>query len=291
MAGEQKRRRLRALLTRAGVPPASANVAAFEAAFVHESAVRERLAERSNERLEFLGDAILGFIVARTLFERYRSANEGELALRKGALVSDAAVSATAERLGFEELLTLGTGLANSAPARRRSALGDAFEAFVAVLYREAGEAVATAFVIEQHVVPFEAAGADLADPKTVLQEWTQRRGAGLPAYLDRFEGPDHERTFFATVTVDGDVTVEGSGPSKKTAQRAAAAAALAILAERHGDVAPKTLSAPSVVPGNAKKPARTRALRRPAVPATGEPTPPAVQQTKRTAASKRRRS
>ncbi len=261
MAGEQRRRRLRALLATAGVP--DANVAAFEAAFVHESAVKERLAERSNERLEFLGDAILGFIVARSLFERYRDAAEGELALRKNALVSDVALAATAERLGFDEILLLGTGLANSAPVRRRSPLGDAFEAFVAVLYREAGDAVVAAFVLNAHVLPYEATGAEFEDPKSVLQEWMQGRGAGTPDYVDRFEGPDHQRVFFAEVTVDGDLRAEGSGPSKKAAQRAAASAALALLGQRYSDVGPRRLSAPSVVAADAQKPARKRAPRK----------------------------
>jgi len=272
VAGEQRRRRLRALLAQAGVP--NANVVPFEAAFVHESAVKERLAERSNERLEFLGDAILGFIVGRSLFERYRDAAEGELALRKNALVADIALAATAERLGFEEIMLLGAGLANSAPERRRSPLGDAFEAFVAVLYREAGDAIAAEFVLREHVLPFEATGVEFEDPKSVLQEWMQRRGEGTPLYRDRFEGPDHERVFFAEVTVDGDLRAEGSGPSKKAAQRAAAAAALILLGERHNDVGPRRLSEPSAVPADSSKPARKRAPRRNV-------------QTKRTAVSK----
>jgi ribonuclease III len=268
---------MRALLTRAGV--ADGNVAAFEAAFVHESAVKERLAERSNERLEFLGDAILGFVTARLLFERYREAPEGELALRKNALVSDAAVAATAERLGFDEVLLLGAGLAQAAPARRRSALGDAFEAFVAVLYREAGDDAVAEFVLREHLLPFEATGAAIKDPKSVLQEWAQGRGSAVPIYADRFEGPDHERTFFAEVTIDGDLRAAGSGPTKKAAQLAAAARALELLGERHGDVKPRPLTEPSAVAVNAKKPSRKRPARSGAV------------QTKRTAVSKRRRS
>jgi ribonuclease-3 len=288
VAGEQRRRRLRALLTLAGVAGGDANMTAFDAAFVHESAVRERLAARSNERLEFLGDAILGNVVARSLFERYRDAAEGELALRKAALVSDTALATTAERLGFGELLVLGAGLANSAPARRRSALGDAFEAFLAVLYREAGDAAVVAFVASEHIAPFEALGADLEDPKSVLQEWTQRRGAGVPAYFDRFEGPDHERTFFANVTVDGDLSAEGSGASKKAAQRAAAARALELLAERHGDVRPRPLSEASSVAASTQKRAPRRPVRR-SKPG-GEPGAKGVQ-TKGSAASNRRRS
>ncbi len=276
MAGEAYRARLRELLARTGAK--GANPAAFESAFVHESAVREKLAERSNERLEFLGDSILGFIVARSLFERYREANEGELGLRKAALVSDAAIAATAERLGFEPLLVLGAGLAKLPAARRRSALGDAFEAFLAALYRECGLDVAAAFVTTHHVEPFEFAGAALIDPKTLLQEWSQRHFGRVPSYEERYEGPAHERVFHAEVDVPGEVHAQGSGPSKKAAQRAAAATALALLGERYDDVAPRELSVPSSVPAKAAAPARRRPVR-------------STQQTKRKGASKRSRS
>jgi len=267
VAGEARRQRMRALLATAGAPESAR--AAFEAAFVHESAVKERLAPSSNERLEFLGDAVLGFSVARSLFERYPDAPEGELALRKSSLVSDAALATTAERLGFEPLLVLGAGLANLPAARRRSALADAFEAFLAVLYRECGQAAVDAFVSREHVSAREGLGGTIDDPKTILQEWSQRRLASLPAYSNRFEGPDHDRTFHAEVAV-GDVRAGGSGRSKKDAERAAAAAALATLAERFDDVAPRTLSRARPAAGAAaaaaeagaartKKPARKR--------------------------------
>ena len=256
MAGEVRRQRMRALLALAGVPRgavASNDVlVAFDAAFVHESAVKEKLATRSNERLEFLGDAILGFTVARSLYERYPDAPEGELALRKSSLVSDAALAATAERLGFDGLLVLGAGLANLPFARRRSALADAFEAFLAVLARECGQAVVDRFVMREHVAERERLGGTIDDPKTILQEWSQRRFASVPIYADRFEGPDHERTFHAEVAVS-DVRANGSGPSKKEAQRAAAAAALALLAERFDDVKPRALSHAKATAGRAR--------------------------------------
>jgi len=242
MPGEARRQRLRALLRRAGA--GKAEPATFDAAFVHTSAIGEGLAERSNETLEFLGDAVLGFIVARSLFERYAAASEGELALRKSALVADTALAATAERLGFEALLVLGAGLANMPSARRHSALADAFEAFVAVLYRECGLEIAAAFISREHVVEHERLGLALDDPKTVLQEWSQRHYATMPAYVDHHDGPDHARTFYAEVRVAEDVRATGSGPSKKSAQRAAAAGALEALRERYDDVAQRVLSA-----------------------------------------------
>jgi ribonuclease-3 len=224
---------------------AASELGALEGAFVHESAAREGLAERSNERLEFLGDAALGFVVARYLYERYPDAAQGELALRKAALVSDAALATSAERLGLGELLLLGAGLAKVPPARRRSALADAFEAFVAALASLSGVEVAAQFVLTQHVADMDRPDAVLDDPKTTLQEWTQKRFAMLPRYVDRYEGPAHERTFFAEVTIDGDVQVSGHGPSKKAAERAAATAALERLRQRYGELPPRTLSQP----------------------------------------------
>ena len=264
MAGEAYRRRLRTLLVTAGAP--QADPAAFELAFVHESAVRERLAERSNERLEFFGDAVLGFVVARSLYERYPDAVEGELALRKSALVSDSALAETADRLEFGPLLVLGAGLAKLPPARRRSALADAFEAFVAALFRTCGMEAATAFVVREHVLAWEGRGRSIDDPKTLLQEWTQKHRAGVPQYEDRFEGPDHERTFYSEVVVDESLRATGSGASKKAAQRAAAALALELLAQRYDDVRPREFSkvaGASKVPGaqtsrvRASKPSR----------------------------------
>lgn len=251
MPGEARRKKLRALLKRTGVAHAAGSLAAFEAAFVHESATQEKLAARSNERLEFLGDAILGFIVARSLFERYPDAPQGELALRKAALVSDASLAASAERLGFDALLVLGSGLAKLPPARHRSALADAFEAFIAALYGKDGIEAAAAFVLGQHVAEHERSGVDPTDPKTVLQEWTQKRFARLPLYVERSEGPGHERIFHVEVTVENELAASGSGPSKKAAQRDAAVHALERLAQRYGELEARPLSRP-VAPAKA---------------------------------------
>ncbi len=230
MPGEARRQRLRVLLKAAGA--AKPDVALFEEAFAHTSAVREKLAERSNERLEFFGDAILGFIVVRSLFERFPEASEGELTLRKHGLVADLALAETADRLGFDALVVLGSGLANAPATRRRSLLADAFEAFVATLYRTNGIEVAARFVEREHIAHVEALGAPLDDPKTMLQEWSQKLFGRTPNYEDRHEGPDHERAFFADVTI-GEIRATGSGVSKKAAQRAAAAAALGLISER----------------------------------------------------------
>jgi ribonuclease-3 len=226
---------LRALLTR--IKLADLEPQAIEPAFVHESAVSEHAAERSNERLEFVGDAILGAIVAQWLYARFPGASEGELTLRKARLVSDEANARTALRLGFEGLMVYGAGLAKAPEAHRRSSLGDAFEAFVAVLHALAGGGATSAFVVREHIEPNLADGLSLSDPKTVLQEWTQKHYATTPVYRDRAAGPAHERTFVAHVIVDKEVLAEGAGSTKKIAQRAAAALALERLRSSHDDV------------------------------------------------------
>lgn len=241
MAGEVRRRKIRALVRRSGVTTDDA--AFFETAFVHESAVREGLAGASNERLEFFGDAVLGLVVARSLFERYPDAAEGELALRKSSLVADAALAETALRLGFDELLVLGAGLAKMPPARRRSALADAYEAFVALVFVRLGLDAAARFVGDTHVAVRERSVPTIDDPKTILQEWTQKRYGTIPSYADLPSGPDHERTFESEVVVADGVRATGVGPSKKTAQRAAAARALEMLGAQYDDVFSRTLS------------------------------------------------
>jgi ribonuclease-3 len=264
MAGEQRRARLRALLTRIqlrGIEPQ-----AIEPAFVHESAVSENAAERSNERLEFLGDAILGAIVASWLYAQFPAASEGELTLRKAALVSDEANGRTAARLAFDGLMVYGGGLAKAPEARRRSSLGDAFEALVATLYEVAGPQATGAFVVREHIEPNLALGLSWSDPKTVLQEWSQKHYATAPVYRDRAEGPAHERTFVAHVIVDREVLAEGSGPTKKVAERAAAALALERLRASHDDV--PDLAAPvaaAPVAAKLKAQPKRRAASRPA--------------------------
>jgi ribonuclease III len=244
LPGESRRRQVRALLALAGVR--GADPEAFEEAFMHESAVKEGRGMRSNQRLEFVGDAILGYAVARWLFERYPEASEGELALRKSALVADVALAVSAEQLGFESLLVLGQGLAKLPPRRRRSALADAFEAFVAALERTYGFDAAARFVEKRHVAPRERLALALDDPKTLLQEWSQKHFAVPPTYSERAEGPSHERTFHAEVSLNEEILGSGSGPSKRAAQRAAAECALAVLRERYDDLEPRPLSAPA---------------------------------------------
>jgi ribonuclease-3 len=227
MAGETRRRRLRALLALANVKTEVLDP--FEQAFAHSSAVAEgTVPPPSNERLEFLGDAVLGFATARHLFLTYPNAAEGELAKRKSSLASDAAIAITAQRLHFDELLVLGQGERNTGGAQRPSNLGDAFEAFVAALTLEKGMDCAVAFLEREHLHRHEALPVVESDAKTALQELTQARFRCAPVYHDEGdEGPAHEPLFRAAVSVQGNVLAQGTGRSKKAAQQAAAASAL----------------------------------------------------------------
>lgn len=230
MAGEQRRRRLRALLDLADVP--AAEIDRIDAAFVHESAAKEQQT-LSNERLEFLGDAVLGLIVSRWLYASYPDEKEGTLAKRKAAIVSDSAIAQTARRLAFNELVQLGAGERAHGGSERTSILADAFEAFIAVLFLEHGFPIAQRFVEREHIARVDHEHAALADPKTQLQELTQAHLSCTPLYREHGEGPPHLRTFTSTVSVSGETLGTGTGPSKKAAQQNAAAQALHILQER----------------------------------------------------------
>jgi ribonuclease-3 len=236
MPGEARRRRLRALLKLCGVP--ELDVATIEAAFVHESAARES-AGPSNERLEFFGDAILGFVTARFLYKRYPSAAEGELTRRKAALVSGEACAITARRLAFGELMLLGHGMRNDGGADNTSILADAFEAFIAALLGATDLERTAAFIEAEHLERLDRAELVAADAKTALQEFTQGRLAQTPLYFERAEGPAHDRRFTSQVRVGDEVLGEGIGASKKLAQQSAAAMALAALRRRTPPEAP----------------------------------------------------
>lgn len=231
MAGEARRRRLRSMLRQSGL--ARIKSVAVERAFVHDSAVlQERLVDpsASNQRLEFLGDAVLSLVTARWLYARYSGEREGELTRRRAALVNDAMLAHTARRLGFGDLLVLGAAEAAAGGADRESILAGAFEAFIGALYLDAGLATAERFVERQHLVHVEHAEMASADPKTALQELTQARMGTMPSYEDAASGPAHSRTFTSRVRVRGQLLGEGTGSSKKAAQRAAAQIALSVL-------------------------------------------------------------
>jgi ribonuclease-3 len=195
----------------------------------HRSYCAEVLGASSNERLEFLGDAILGLVVTDELYHRHPELPEGDLARIRAAVVSTEALAPVAERLGLGEALLLGRGEAASGGRKKLSILADVLEAFIGATYLCGGIEAARTFVLEvlSEAMTNESSRAFLGDPKNRLQERAARDGDPSPRYDVRAVGPDHARHYYAEVAL-GDVVVgRGEGRSKKHAERAAAQAAL----------------------------------------------------------------
>ena len=211
----------------------------LERALTHSSFANENSRGeliRDNETFEFLGDSILGFLVAELLFEQYPNFREGPLSKARSHLVSEWYFAGLAKRLGLGEALRLAVGEVRSGGRVKESLLADAFEAVFAALYLDAGmdrtrEIARRLFASEVASLP-----ADLSfhDYKTTLQELAQSEGRSLPLYtLIEESGPDHDKRFVYEVDYGGVIRARGVGASKKEAQRQAAKAALAIKMSR----------------------------------------------------------
>jgi ribonuclease-3 len=213
------------LLRLAGVRTAG-DLTLVQRAFVHESYAKEQGGE-SNERMEFLGDSVLGYVTAAWLFDRYDDEPEGKLTVRKAAIVNDARLAQTARQLGFSDLVQLGAGMRSTGGSDNTSILADAFEAFVAALYQRYGLEKARKFVVGQHVERLDHDAATQLDAKTRLQHYAQANLAATPVYRESSRGTPQRPAFTSRVSVKGKTLGTGSGPSKKAAQQAAAEAAL----------------------------------------------------------------
>ncbi|MBI3446485.1 MAG: ribonuclease III [Magnetospirillum sp.] len=180
------------------------------------------------ERLEFLGDRVLGLVVADMLFARYPAEAEGALARRHAALVRREAVARVANTIGLGTHLVLARGEDEAGGRTNPGILADACEAVIGALYADAGFAVAASFVRSQWEPMMEEALAPPKDAKTALQEWAQGLGKPLPIYATLgTEGPPHEPIFLIEVTVEGVGSALGRGPSKRVAEQGAAGALL----------------------------------------------------------------
>jgi ribonuclease-3 len=204
-------------------------------AFVHSSYVNEHLDEaiESNERLEFLGDAVLSLVVSGILFKRHPDEPEGVLTTRRAAIVSTDGLARIARRLGIGDALVLGQGAEHSGERDRSSVLAGLFEAIVAAIYLDRGLAATRSFVTRAARPELEAAvSADaLKAPKSRLQEAAFARSGRAPAYrIVSSEGPDHDRHYVVEVAVDGLVLGAGEGRSRREAETMAAEIALEAL-------------------------------------------------------------
>ncbi len=187
---------------------------------------------RSNERLEFLGDAVLGFCAAKTICRLYPDMPEGGLTRLRAELVCEASLHQVALRLGLGDYIHLGKNEECNGGRTRTSILADCVEAVIAAIYLDGGLEPAERF-IETHILNDVEAGHRPArtDYKTQLQELLQRSGGAAPVYTIVDEhGPDHDKTFTASVALHGGAHARGEGKSKKEAEQAAARAALEML-------------------------------------------------------------
>jgi ribonuclease-3 len=186
-------------------------------------------AKTSNERLEFLGDRVLGLVIAEKLHAHFPNDSEGALALKLNALVRKDACAAAATAAGLSDHLILANSEVASGGRKKAVILAGACEAVIAALYLDGGLETAGTFIERYWADQFAALNDDMRDAKTALQEWAQsRKGGGGPSYrLVNRDGPDHAPRFEIEVTVKGADPVVGRGSSKREAEQAAAQALL----------------------------------------------------------------
>lgn len=192
-------------------------------ALVHRS-VASAPESASYERLEFLGDRVLGLVVAEMLFRRYPREAEGDLARRHAALVRREALARVALQIGLGEHLKMSRGEEDAGGRNNPALLSDACEALIGALYLDGGQEVSRSFIERHWPAMMEETAAPPKDAKTALQEWAQQRALPLPVYDTlAAEGPDHNPVFTVQVTVRGLPPVTASGASKRAAAQAAA--------------------------------------------------------------------
>ena len=202
----------------------------LRAAFTHSSYRNEHRSDATpdNERLEFLGDAVLSLCVSKYLYRHYPQAPEGEMTRMRAAVVCEPSLAELAKKLGFSNYLRLGKGEEQTGGRERSSLLADAFEAFIGSLFLDQGLASAEKFLTEHLFPEFERLEGTRKDFKTILQEYVQHHNLGDLLY-DTIEesGPAHERQFRVSVQIAGRAIAQGIGRSKKEAEQHAAKEAL----------------------------------------------------------------
>ena len=208
--------------------------ALLERALTHRSFTNEKRASKSfpnNERLEFLGDTLLGFLLSDYVFRSFPNLQEGALSKIKAHLVSSEMFGSKGRQIGIGRFLRMGAGEARSGGAEKLSLVADAFEALVAAIYLDGGLEASGEFVrrvFEPDVKGIDIGDLSFHDYKTALQEAAQSLGLSLPEYrvVDEY-GPDHDKSFVIEVFWDGSAFAYGRGSSKREAQRKAAKEAL----------------------------------------------------------------
>jgi ribonuclease-3 len=200
-------------------------------AFTHRSYLNEhrKTVKEHNERLEFLGDAVLELVVTEYLYANYDDP-EGTLTNWRSSLVRTESISAAAAKFGFEPYLRLSRGEKRGTDRARAQILANSFEAVIGAIYLDQGYEASKRFIDESILSTFEniLATGSWMDPKSYLQELVQSQESATPSYkVMNEEGPDHDKTFLVGVYVVGKLRGQGTGPSKQTAQQKAAESAL----------------------------------------------------------------
>jgi len=203
-------------------------------ALMHSSRLPERAADEpaeSNEKLEFLGDAVLELVVSEELVREFPEWSEGQLSKSRARLVNATAISLSAQRIGLGKFLRLGRGEEKTGGRCKPALLADAYEALIAAIFLDGGLEAARGFVkrsLAEGAIAVEAERLGHTDHKSALQEYLQSRGMSPGAYHVVAEtGPDHQKTFRVEVRIAGQVSAVGCGRTKKEAEQAAAIAAL----------------------------------------------------------------
>ena len=208
-----------------------ADGALVEQALTHPSAASP--ARPDNQRLEFLGDRVLGLVIAGALLRAYPQESEGSLAPRLNALVRRETLAEVAEEIGLGPYLRLGRSESLGGGRRKAAILADAMEALIAALYLDGGMEAAERFVLARWQSRIDSPAAAPTDAKTRLQEWAQARGMAPPAYEEvARSGPDHAPRFVVAARLESGEEATGEARSKKQAEQAAAAALLDTLGE-----------------------------------------------------------
>jgi ribonuclease III len=207
----------------------------LELAFTHRSFAYETGITTTNERLEFLGDAVLGLVVTEELYLKYPDLDESRLSPLRSGIVNMRALADIARSLELGKYIRLGKGEEVTNGRDKNSLLADALEALIGAIYLECGfsqSAEVIRALIRETLDSAMAKGAGL-DGKTALQELVAAIGKGVPEYQITETGPDHDKSFTASAVVAGEVIAEGSGKSKREAEQSAARAAFEILQNR----------------------------------------------------------
>ena len=209
------------------------NITLLQNALTHSSYANERWHDglRSNERLEFLGDSILGMVVAEYLYRNFPDRPEGELTRMRADMVCETSLAAVAAKLELGKHLLLGHGEEQGNGRSRASTLADAVESILAACFLDGGMAAAEGIIQKFILCNVPVGKLHNADYKTALQEQVQQKKNQVLTYaLVGESGPDHDKQFFVEVALNGEVIGKGSGSSKKRAEQAAAQAAIEAL-------------------------------------------------------------